>query len=174
MQQYWWDFYDFRGVGSVPVPERVTNDIKPLPRANARIGDDILSLRQVKVATSFPLQFLCREETGDASECEKISVNTVCRAALSLSANISSSPVLCSSRCLCACVFAPLARLTLPCNISWCEMKRQECSVAEVMVLWQQYPSVPGTRREGWLSARLHRRNATDFSMERRLRPTSR
>lgn len=52
-------------------------------------------------------------------------------------------------------------------------MKRQECSVTEVVVLLQQYPSVTGTRREGWLSAPLHRRNARErrFLMEKRLRP---
>lgn len=61
----------------------------------------------------------------------------------------------------------PLHRFTLPFNISVFEMKRQECLVTEVTVLWQQYPSVTGTRREGWLSAPLHSRNAWDcrFSM---------
>ncbi len=51
-------------------------------------------------------------------------------------------------------------------------MKRQECSVTEVMGLLQQYPSVTGTRREAWLSAPLRRRNAWErcFSMEKKMR----
>lgn len=32
MQQQWWDCYDFQEVESVPLPERVTNNTKLLPR----------------------------------------------------------------------------------------------------------------------------------------------
>lgn len=65
-----------------------------------------------------------------------------------------------------------LSHLTLPFSISVFEMKRQECSVTEGMVLWQQYPSVTGTGGEGWLSAPLHWRNAWDgcFLIEKRIR----